>query len=71
LSSAIILVVLFLFAAAFALILIGIVLILYRYEKTKLLLAELRHAETLRQIDNLNLDVSAIKRSMNSRGNNI
>jgi len=46
-------------------------LILYRYEKTKLLLAELRHAETIRQIDNLNLDVSAIKRSMNSRGNNI
>jgi hypothetical protein len=71
LSSAIILVVLFLFAAAFALILIGIVLIVYRYEKTKLLLAELRHAETIRQIDNLNLDVSAIKRSMNSRGNNI
>ena len=56
---------------ALSLIMIGLVLILYRYEKAKLSLAELRHEEIVRNINNINLDIDGMKRSMNSRGKNI
>jgi hypothetical protein len=59
------------FIAAIGLILFGLIMIAYRYESSKLIMEEYRHNDILRQINNINLDIADIKRSINSRGKNI
>jgi len=59
------------FIIAIGLILSGLILIAYRYESSKLITEEYRYNDILRQINNINLAIAAIKRSINSRGMNI
>jgi hypothetical protein len=59
------------FIAAIGLILFGLIMIAYRYESSKIIMEEYRHNDILRQINNINLDIADIKRSINSRGKNI
>lgn len=59
------------FIIAMALILFGLVMIAYRYESSKIIMSEYRHNDILRQINNINLDIAELKRSINSRGKSI
>lgn len=59
------------FIIAMALILFGLVMIAYRYESSKIIMSEYRHNDILRRINDINLDIADLKRSINSRGKSI
>lgn len=59
------------FIIAMALILFGLVMIAYRYESSKIIMSEYRHNDILSRINDINLDIAELKRSINSRGKSI